>query len=84
MQEPRILETNVATAGSLNVEDLFSRGTLDRFSMYDAAAAVNAVHHLKQNGFPIDERTIKNFAAPYESANSSSEENGPRRRLDNQ
>lgn len=84
VQEPRILETNVA--GSMNVEELFARGTLDRFAMYDAAAAINAVHHLKQNGFPIDEKTLRNFAAPYESANSSSEENvnGPRRRLDNQ
>ena len=82
MQEPRILETNAATAGS--IEELFARGTLDRFAMYDAAAAINAVHHLKQNGFPIDEKTLKNFAAPYESANSSSEENGPRRRLDHQ
>ena len=66
----------------MNVEELFQRGTLDRFSMYDAAAAINAVQKLKENGFPIDERTIKNFAAPYESANSSSEEAAPRRLLD--
>lgn len=49
----------------------------DRLDMFDAAAAVKAVHKLKESDFPmtqlIKDRTI-NFVPPYESNSSSAEE----------
>lgn len=58
MQEPRIIDSNVITAG-INVEELFE-AQKDRFDDYDAAAAVNAAQKLRQRmlylqGVPNDD-----------------------------
>jgi hypothetical protein len=59
------------------VDDYVIRPSQERFNVYDAVAAVNAVQKLKQAGFPvtrmINDRTT-GFMPPYESGSASSSE----------
>ena len=61
IEEPRILDSTEVNENPapLVVEDIFqpTQEQIDRFAMYDAAAAVNAAHMLKMSGKKLESGT---------------------------